>query len=118
MHGNKGWYWLLLLVAAVLTLLYAERRNLYVRYMEHVEAEQEVLQGQERCEKIETETEATRQHLEHLGTDPIEIEAAIRRSKDLVREGEKIYRIEKSPEDTPQSPPALAPDRLRLEHGT
>ena len=107
MQQNKGWYWLVLLVAAVLTLLYAERRNLYIRYMEHVETKKEVLEGQKQCEKLEAEAEATRQRIQHLGTDPIEIEAAIRRSKDLVREGEKIYRIEKSAGDTPKSPLAL-----------
>ena len=118
MRASKGWYWLILLVTAVLTLLYVERRNLYARYREHVDMEMSVKQTQEQCERLEREAETARQHIQNLGTDPIEIEAAIRRSKDLVREGEKIYRIQEAPENMPQKKPAAAPVPQRPERGT
>ena len=35
-----------------------------------------------------------RQRVDHLVNDPVEMEAEVRRSKNRVREGETIYRIE------------------------
>jgi cell division protein FtsB len=93
---HKLVYWLILLLVGALSLLYAERRNLYARYLEHEQTIGRVRGGREQCDTLKNEIESSRQRVEHLGTDPAEIEAAIRRNKDLVREGEKGYRIEKA----------------------
>ncbi|NLT59368.1 MAG: hypothetical protein GXX88_01940, partial [Candidatus Hydrogenedentes bacterium] len=43
--------------------------------------------------------------VEHLDGDAVEMEAAIRRNKNLVREGETIYRVELPPEIEPGGAP-------------
>ena len=50
-----------------------------------------------------------KEHADNLGTDPVEVEAAIRRVKRLVREGETIFRIEEGSEAAPAAPAPEAP---------
>ena len=92
--GRKRLYWLVLILTVAVTVLYAERRHLVSRYLEHERAAQEVHGAYQQCEKLEGDIEVKRQLVKDLRTDPLEIEAAIRRSKGLVREGETVYRIE------------------------
>ena len=96
---NKGWFWLILLLVAALTAFYVQRRDLPRRYMEYQKSAGDLAQAQQSCAELEDKIEASRQRAEHLGNDPTEIEAAIRRSKDLVREGETVFRIEKAPQE-------------------
>lgn len=91
------WYVLVLAAVVVLTALYVGRRDLIGRYWRHEARERQVNAAQQECKDLEKKIEASRKRIEHLGSDPVEIEAAIRRSKDLVRPGEQIYRIEKAP---------------------
>jgi len=92
-----GSYVLVALLVALVTVMYAERRNLFARYFEHEAREGQVDTVRQQCEELQKEIDSSRRRVENLGSDPLEIEAAIRRSKDLVREGEKIYRIETGP---------------------
>ncbi|HOT51236.1 MAG TPA: septum formation initiator family protein, partial [Candidatus Hydrogenedentes bacterium] len=85
-------------------LWYMSERRLVERYSGHQQMQQQTQAAKEQIQRLEKEIENTRRRIEHLGSDPMEIEAAIRRSKDLVREGEKIYRIEKAPSDAPPQP--------------
>lgn len=87
-------YLLVVLLVALLTTLYASRRNLFGRYIEHRKQQEQVDAVRQQSEDLRKEIDSSRRRVENLGNDPLEIEAAIRRSKDLVREGEKIYRIE------------------------
>jgi cell division protein FtsB len=96
---NRGWFWLILLLVAALTALYVQRRDLPGRYMDHQKSAAELTQARQSCAELEGKLEASRQRADHLGSDPTEIEGAIRRSKDLVREGETVFRIEKAPRD-------------------
>lgn len=96
---NRGWFWLILLLVAALTVLYVQRRDLPRRYMDYQKSAEELAQARQLCAELDGKIEASRQRAEHLGSDPTEIEAAIRRSKDLVREGETVFRIEKAPQE-------------------
>lgn len=96
---TRGWYWLILLLVAALAALYVQRRDLPRRYLDYQKSAQELAQARQSCAELDEKIEASRQRAEHLGSDPTEIEAAIRRSKDLVREGETVFRIEKAPQE-------------------
>ena len=92
-----GRYLLVVVLAVLLAALYAGRRNLPGRYIEHEERQGQLDAARKECEDLRKEIDASERRVNNLGSDPLEIEAAIRRSKDLVREGEKIYRIEVDP---------------------
>mgnify|MGYP002412991844 CR=1 FL=1 len=95
-------YLFLVLIVAFLTAVYLERRDLLGRYIEHRTKQKQVNATREQCEDLKKEIDSSRRRVDNLGSDPIEIEAAIRRSKDLVREGEKVYRIEVDPKKAGQ----------------
>ncbi len=89
--------WLTLIAVAGLVLAYACHRNLYQRCQDYLKNEVEVQAKRRECETMEERIQASRQRVESLGSDPLEIEADIRRNNNLVREGETIYRIEMVP---------------------
>ncbi|MCX5758152.1 MAG: septum formation initiator family protein [Candidatus Hydrogenedentes bacterium] len=91
------WFVLALVLVTSMTLWYVGGRKLVERYSQHQQVQQQTQAAKEQSQRLEKEIGSTRERIEHLGSDPMEIEAAIRRSKELVREGEKIYRIEKAP---------------------
>ena len=96
--GRKRVYWLILVLTGALTVLYVERRHLVTRYLDHEQAVQQLGVAYQQCEKLENDISVKRQLVKDLRTDPLEIEAAIRRSKGLVREGETVYRVEQAPD--------------------
>lgn len=96
-NRDTVWFVLALVLVTTLTLWYVGGRKLVERYSQHQHMQQQTQAAKEQSVRLEKEIANTRERIEHLGSDPTEIEAAIRRSKDLVREGEKIYRIEKAP---------------------
>ena len=57
---------------------------------------QEVHDLEARLDSLKAEEQALRNNVSGLGDDPLELEAAIRDSKGLVREGETIYRVQLS----------------------
>lgn len=95
---SKGWYWLVLVLVTAMTVLYVQRRDLPRRYLDYEQGMAELAEAQRQCAELESKIETSRQHAENLGSDPVEIEAAIRRSKHLVREGETVFRIEEAPQ--------------------
>ena len=103
-NRDTVWFMLALVLVSALTLWYMGGRRLVERYGGHQQMQQQTQAAKEQVQRLEKEIDNTRRRIEHLGSDPMEIEAAIRRSKDLVREGEKIYRIEKAPGDAPPRP--------------
>lgn len=98
-NRDRVWFVLALVLATSLTLWYVGGRKLVERYSRHQQIQQQTQAAKGQVRQLEKEIDNTRRRIEHLGSDPVEIEAAIRRSKDLVREGEKIYRIEKAPSE-------------------
>jgi len=104
--GSTPGYWLTLLVVAGLVLAYAAHRNLYPRSQEHLDNRNAIRAKQRECEALEQKIQAAQRHVESLGNDPLEIEADIRRSKNLVRNGETIYRIKAIPTKDDPGPAA------------
>ena len=94
-------YWLILFLIVSLTFIYADRRNLYARHQECLEGWEDVRQMHLECEQIQRDIDATRQRVERLRDDPVEIEAVIRSSKDYVCDVETVFRIQKSQDAAP-----------------
>lgn len=91
---HRVWYWVLVVLAVVLTVLYAEHRSLIGRYLEYHAGIRQVQQAEQDLLRLDQEVAAFSERVKHLGSDPFELEAAGRSSKDLVRDGETIYRIQ------------------------
>ncbi len=92
-----GRYVLVLALALGLTGVYINRRNLVGRYLEHERRAVQLQNAQDKRKDLEKRIDASQDHVEHLGSDPVELEDAIRRTENRVREGEKVYRIEQAP---------------------
>ena len=80
--------------AGALAAVYAEWRDVGRRYEAYRRNETEIQTKRIECEALEQRLQASRQRVDSLGNDLLEIEADIRHNKSLVREGEIIYRIE------------------------
>jgi cell division protein FtsB len=89
--------------AAVALGVYAERQNLAGLYEEYRYSQDEVRQLEQRLDDLRADEGALKRHVEDLDSDPLAVEAEIRRSKGLVREDEKIFRVELPPAEAPQS---------------
>jgi cell division protein FtsB len=101
---HNSWYWLAPVGFAIALGAYAQRQDLAGLYDEYRYSQDEVRQLEMRLEEVSAREQALKQHVEDLDTnDPLAVEAEIRRSKGLVREDEKIYRIELPPVAAPQS---------------
>jgi cell division protein FtsB len=94
MHRFPGkWYWVALLLLTVAAWAYIGQRGLNDRIeaahfsQDQVEALREELRA---AEKTVSRLEG---RVEHLQGDPVEMEAAVRRNKNLVREGETRFRV-------------------------
>ena len=88
------WYWLALIAMAGLLLLYAEHRGLSAKLTEYRDSEAQAEAKRVERDRAVGEVERLTRQVEQLDSDPVEVEASIRRSKNLVREGETIYRVE------------------------
>jgi cell division protein FtsB len=92
-HSFLGYVLSLLLMIGSMWL-YVQYRDLSGQYAKYVESERAV---QDLRKQVETARELEgrlQRSVADMDKDPVEWEAAIRRHKGLVREGEKIYRIE------------------------
>jgi len=100
---RESWYWVAVAAAAVALGVYAERQNLAGLYEEYRYSQDEVRQLEQRLDDLRADEGALKRHVEDLDSDPLAVEAEIRRSKGLVREDEKIFRVELPPAEAPQS---------------
>jgi len=91
-------YILAFLIVTGLTVGYVVHRDLAGQYNFYKENEEYVRTMREQLRILTAEEQRLQQHVEGLTSDPIEVEADIRRNKGLVRPGERIVRIE--PVDT------------------
>lgn len=97
------WRWLALLLVAGLAGAYAVHRDLYGTYLEYRESDARVDALMDGHKTLEETRDALQRRVDLLGSDPVEIEASIRRGKNLVREGERVYRIELDQDATANS---------------
>ncbi len=97
--AGKGWYWLALLAVVVAVGLYVQRRDLGGQYRAYRASDENVRELGQRLEGMKSERESLEKTVKHLDDNPLELEAAIRRGKSLVREGETVYNVT-LPDDT------------------
>ena len=100
------WILGLLLVAAV-GYGYAKQRNIHARYLEFQKNEKQIESVRQEIDELKKRVEEAKQRVENMETDPVEIEATIRRIRKLTRDGEVVFHIEAPPDSSsPQSTPA------------
>lgn len=87
--------WLLgvALVAAV-GYGYAKQRNIHGRYLEFHNNEKQIEEVRVEIKELEKRVRAAKQRVENMESDPVEIEATIRRVRKLTRDGEVVFHIE------------------------
>jgi len=94
---------------------YVGYRDLFGLYDTYRNGEIETENLQRVLHEEQARAETLEAHVAGLDSDPVELEAAMRKNKNVVREGEKIYRFELAPErrdrpaasdeDVPQTDP-------------
>lgn len=113
MKKGRRLYWLTLTLAIMLALAYVVHWDLYGRYAAHQESENATEALLRQVDTLERERDKIQRRVQDLDTNPLEIEAAIRSRKRLVRDGETVFRVElpAGPEhDTPPAAPEHAQD--------
>lgn len=98
---RRFWYRCALVALVVCAGVYVERRDVVSLRVEHIEAAENVSHAETRLAEMQAEAAELERRVEYLRSDPVELEAAIRAEKKLVREGERIYRIV-LPDEQPQ----------------
>lgn len=96
-------------LAAVLAAVYFQQRDLPGRYRAYQQRQEQIRQAEAQVAALEATLKTGQEHADNLGTDPVEVEAAIRRVKRMVRDGETIFRIEEVSEAAPAAPAPAAP---------
>jgi cell division protein FtsB len=81
-----------------LAVAYVVHRDLHGRYQAYQRSEESVQAAQHKEQALEDEKQRLEQRVKDLDQNPLEVEAAIRRIKRLVRDGETVYRLEEAPE--------------------
>jgi len=85
---------LALLVLLGLTALYVSQRDLEGLYLQYRQSGQQVEVLRQKANTLKEKEARLKERVNHLESDPIEMEAAIRQRKNLVRPGETVYRVE------------------------
>jgi len=88
-----------------LMALYAYERDLYGQYINYQGSQQDLRALRQRVQEEEAKVEQVQRRVNMLSTDPVEMEATIRREKGLLREGERVYRVELEPSATGSGQP-------------
>lgn len=96
-RSSSAWYGLSFLLMLGLLAGYAEWRDIRGLYVKYEQSEQEVRRLREELETREREEAQLKRSVANLSSDPVEWEANIRRNQGLVREGEKVYRVDLAP---------------------
>lgn len=82
-------------------------RNMYERYRAYRQSEEQVAAAEVRLKALESALEKAEARVGQLEADPVEVEAAVRRIKGLIRPGEIVFRLKPAePQDA---------DGLRVE---
>ena len=102
MRMQGGWYWAGLLVFAAGMAAYAYRNDVVGLFHDYRYSQERVQQLEARLGDLEKQETALRQRVEDLDKrDPLTLEREVRQGKGLVREGEKIFRVEPGPAPAP-----------------
>lgn len=94
-------YILVFLAVIGLTVGYVLHRDLAGQYTFYQENEEYVRTMREQLRTLTAEEQRLTERVEGLTSDPVEVEADIRRSKGLVRPNERIVRIEPAETEAP-----------------
>lgn len=92
----------------VLAAGYVERRQLKERHAAFLQSEREIEAAQSQIVELEQALVAEEARARDLASDPVEVEAAVRRIKRAARDGEILYRVEHTPA-TASPVPAVPP---------
>ncbi|GEM_PF-843164 len=95
---TRNRYMMVVVAVTGIVCAYAFHRDLlslYNKYCEREAAVQRLRQSVREAQALEDDLSRRVDGLDH---DAVEMEAAIRRNKELIREGETIYRVELPPE--------------------
>ncbi|MDQ1255653.1 MAG: hypothetical protein QG656_245 [Candidatus Hydrogenedentes bacterium] len=107
---SRTGYWLTFIAMAAVVAGYVHHRNLLQQYQDYLDNETEIRQMEQQQTQLLEQIDEAQERVQYLGSDPLEIEAAVRRNTRFVREGETIYRIEPLPRDMqPGDVPAPKP---------
>jgi len=93
-------YWVLFILFLAGLAVYAAQHDAPALYAGYRHSGHELSALEARLELVREEEQALRNNVDELDGDPLEMEAAIRESKGLVREGETIYRVKLSDNPT------------------
>lgn len=104
---NRRTWWIALTGVAVLTLGYAQQRDLHGLYEKYRHSQEKVGIQEFQLDRLTTDEAALHLRVEQLKSDPLEMEAAIRETRHFVRPGETIYRVLLPEETAPQQTKAL-----------
>lgn len=96
--SNPLWYVLALLVTCAFAWGYYHACDLPGRFEEREERERELQRIRQEAEALEAQVQQAQERVYNLDADPLEVEASLRRIKGMVREDERIYRMEPLPE--------------------
>lgn len=96
-HHRGVRYGLAFLLMLGLVGLYMQGRDLRNSYSNYRANQERVKALQAEAEQLKQDKERLEERVSHLSSDPVEKEEAIRRNKDLVREGETVYRVDVDP---------------------
>ncbi len=108
MHRRRIMYVVVLAMSVGLAVTYLERRQLRERYEGFQQSEQEIEAAKRQIGELEQALSEEEARAQNLVNDPVEVEAAIRRIKRGVRDGETVFRVEQDPAQT-EAPPAEPP---------
>ena len=90
-------YWIALVAVVGLLAGYAYHRDLLGAWKKLENSDGETQQLREQEAGLKAQRDSLKATVEGLSSDPVEVEASVRRNKNLVREGETVYRIELPP---------------------
>lgn len=91
-------YWLMLAVMIAVSMVYVDKRGLVDLYADYQHSVHDVQVLQKDLDRLKSEEAGLRRRVEGLENDPVEMEAAIRQRKNLVRPGEIVFRVTLSDE--------------------
>ena len=90
---KRGWFWFALVLMAILVISYLQRRDFPGLHQSYLDSEIEIGRLRVQLESLRDQEQRLGKQVMNLDSDPLELEAAIRKGKNLVREGETIYRV-------------------------
>lgn len=99
--GRLG-YWAAVAACALLMVGIARYHGLTDLFKEYRYSENEVRVLESRLESLQDDAAHLERNVEGLHDDPLAMEAEIRRSKGFVRDGERIYRIQRPADSAPE----------------